>query len=364
MGCGASQVAADSGSGYAPAAEAPTTRRSVQNDLPEPQIRAVAGHGAEKGSETETNARREIKRQLTQGLSPDAQLKTHVHQEKVSDNAFFSQSELNERRSDRMSATVAQRARRVAAAPGRASREPGAHGPRPRLALPLGLVRLRVVRYCEWVNAEDTSGRKRGRVAKDEPAARLDPGEGQAVEHGRVRGTVHRRGAHATSSSRSSRRVQVAQAISLMGKMEVALGERICTQGEEDAKLMYVVLSGAFDVVVNRARRGGRARNSGAIRRHSAQFGFGAILLKRRPPSQGCCCGEMSLLYNATRTATVEAQVKSIVCHLQPPGVPVRAARHARRRPVRTRRFPSDAQAAARRRRRQTRRGRSACRGR
>ena len=83
MGCGASQVAADSGSGYAPAAEAPTTRRSVQNDLPEPQIRAVAGHdydGAEKGSETETNARREIKRQLTQGLSPDAQLKTHVHQ--------------------------------------------------------------------------------------------------------------------------------------------------------------------------------------------------------------------------------------------------------------------------------------------
>ena len=105
-------MAADSGSGYAPAAEAPTTRRSVQNDLPEPQIRAVAGHdydGAEKGSETETNARREIKRQLTQGLSPDAQLKTHVHQEKVSDNAFFSQSELNERRSDRMSATVAQR---------------------------------------------------------------------------------------------------------------------------------------------------------------------------------------------------------------------------------------------------------------
>ena len=46
--------------------------------------------------------------------------------------------------------------------------------------------------------------------------------------------------------------VQVAQAISLMGKVEVAVGERICTQGEEDAKLMYIVLSGAFDVVVKK----------------------------------------------------------------------------------------------------------------
>ena len=163
MGCGASQVAADSGSGYAPAAEAPTTRRSVQNDLPEPQIRAVAGHdydGAEKGSETETNARREIKRQLTQGLSPDAQLKTHVHQEKVSDNAFFSQSELNERRSDRMSATVAQRKGSLDESllrQSRASREVD-----PAL---MGHVRssrfhsvssaFGYVRYCEWVNAED-----------------------------------------------------------------------------------------------------------------------------------------------------------------------------------------------------------------
>ena len=172
MGCGASQVAAEGG-GYAPAPEPPTTRRSVQNDLPEPQIRAVAGHdydGAEKGSETETNARREIKRQLTQGLSPDAQLKTHVHQEKVSDNAFFSQSELNERRSDRMSATVAQRKGSLDESllrQSRASREVD-----PAL---MGHVRssrfhsvssaFGYVRYCEWVNAEDTSGRKRGRVA-------------------------------------------------------------------------------------------------------------------------------------------------------------------------------------------------------
>ena len=263
MGCGASQVAADSGSGYAPAAEAPTTRRSVQNDLPEPQIRAVAGHdydGAEKGSETETNARREIKRQLTQGLSPDAQLKTHVHQEKVSDNAFFSQSELNERRSDRMSATVAQRKGSLDESllrQSRASREVD-----PAL---MGHVRssrfhsvssaFGYVRYCEWVNAEDTSGRKRGRVAVSSETnlrrgsilAKVQPSNMDEYEVQFIAEALKRNLLFEKLSS-----VQVAQAISLMGKMEVALGERICTQGEEDAKLMYVVLSGAFDVVVKK----------------------------------------------------------------------------------------------------------------
>ena len=296
MGCGASQVAADSGSGYAPAAEAPTTRRSVQNDLPEPQIRAVAGHdydGAEKGSETETNARREIKRQLTQGLSPDAQLKTHVHQEKVSDNAFFSQSELNERRSDRMSATVAQRKGSLDESllrQSRASREVD-----PAL---MGHVRssrfhsvssaFGYVRYCEWVNAEDTSGRKRGRVAVSSETnlrrgsilAKVQPSNMDEYEVQFIAEALKRNLLFEKLSS-----VQVAQAISLMGKMEVALGERICTQGEEDAKLMYVVLSGAFDVVVKKDAKtepqkvarveAVRARNSarfGAIRRNSARF--------------------------------------------------------------------------------------------
>ena len=189
----------------------------------------MAGHdydGAEKGSETETNARREIKRQLTQGLSPDAQLKTHVHQEKVSDNAFFSQSELNERRSDRMSATVAQRkGRSTSRCCARAARR--ARWTRRSWATcasrcHTGLSAFGYVRYREWVNAEDTSGRKRGRVAvssETKPAARLDPGEGAGRTWTSTRCSSSPRRSSATSS-RSSRRCNLVSSLLRSKPME------------------------------------------------------------------------------------------------------------------------------------------------
>ena len=46
--------------------------------------------------------------------------------------------------------------------------------------------------------------RSRRRLVGDEPAARLDPREGAAVEHGRVRGAVHRRGAQAQLALREA----------------------------------------------------------------------------------------------------------------------------------------------------------------
>lgn len=83
-------------------------------------------------------------------------------------------------------------------------------------------------------------------------------------------------------------------------KRAVATGEQVITEGSLDADCFYIVQEGSFDVVIS-PEEGGEANW-----RDSVQG-------KIPPVVQGGCFGELALLYQAPRAATVVAREASVV---------------------------------------------------